>query len=71
MRTPAEFYRPLAIGAPDPFRDLPFALERNIHFFPPHVEKVPAMAAQVDVLLGNLEDAIPSDSKEAARSGFI
>jgi malyl-CoA/(S)-citramalyl-CoA lyase len=46
-----------------------------IHFFPPHIEKirarVPEMAAQVDVLLGNLEDAIPADAKEAARAGFI
>jgi malyl-CoA/(S)-citramalyl-CoA lyase len=29
------------------------------------------MAKQVDVLLGNLEDAIPADAKEAARAGFI
>jgi malyl-CoA/(S)-citramalyl-CoA lyase len=29
------------------------------------------MARQVDVLLGNLEDAIPADAKEAARAGFI
>jgi malyl-CoA/(S)-citramalyl-CoA lyase len=46
-----------------------------IHFFPPHVEKlrakVPAMVKEVDVILGNLEDAIPADSKEAAREGFI
>jgi malyl-CoA/(S)-citramalyl-CoA lyase len=46
-----------------------------IHFFPPHVEKmrakVPDMVSQVDVLLGNLEDAIPIDAKEAARAGFI
>ena len=27
--------------------------------------------AQVDVVLGNLEDAIPADAKEAARAGFI
>jgi malyl-CoA/(S)-citramalyl-CoA lyase len=46
-----------------------------IHFFSPHVEKhracVPEMGKQVDVLLGNLEDAIPADAKEAARAGFI
>jgi len=29
------------------------------------------MARQVDVLLGNLEDAIPADAKEEARRGFI
>src|SRR6266849_1755792 len=46
-----------------------------IHFVPPQVEKlrakVPELVGQVDVLLGNLEDAIPADAKEAARRGFI
>jgi malyl-CoA/(S)-citramalyl-CoA lyase len=46
-----------------------------IHFVPPHIEKVrakvPELVSQVDVVLGNLEDAIPADAKEAARSGFI
>jgi malyl-CoA/(S)-citramalyl-CoA lyase len=46
-----------------------------IHFVPPHIEKVtakvPELARQVDVVLGNLEDAIPADAKAAARSGFI
>jgi malyl-CoA/(S)-citramalyl-CoA lyase len=32
---------------------------------------VPELARQVDVVLGNLEDAIPADAKEAARAGFI
>ncbi|MCP3869246.1 MAG: CoA ester lyase [Gammaproteobacteria bacterium] len=75
MKTPADFYTPLAIGAPDPIRELPVALERTIHFLPPHIEKMRAKAGQiaknVDVLLGNLEDAIPLEAKEAARKGFI
>ncbi len=75
MKTPADFYKPLAIGAPDPIRELPIALERTIHFLPPHIEKMRAKAGEtakkVDVLLGNLEDAIPIEAKEAARSGFI
>jgi malyl-CoA/(S)-citramalyl-CoA lyase len=75
MKTPRSFYKPLAIGAPAPLRELPVRLERMIHFVPPHLEKVrdkvPAMAAGVDVILGNLEDAIPADAKEAAREGFI
>ena len=75
MKTPSAFYKPLAIGAPEPVRELPLALERTIHFFPPHIEKVrnkvPAMVPQVDVLLGNLEDAIPVEAKQAARQGFI
>ncbi|GAB4138177.1 MAG: CoA ester lyase [Sphingomonadales bacterium] len=75
MKLPRDFYQPLAIGAPAPFREPPVRLERMIHFFPPHLAKVrakvPELVAQVDVLLGNLEDAIPSDAKEAARAGLI
>jgi malyl-CoA/(S)-citramalyl-CoA lyase len=32
---------------------------------------VPQLAREVDVVLGNLEDAIPADAKKAARDGFI
>jgi malyl-CoA/(S)-citramalyl-CoA lyase len=75
MKLPRDFYKPLAAGAPAPFRELPVRLERMIHFVPPHVEKmrakVPDLIKQVDVVLGNLEDAIPVDAKEAARQGFI
>ncbi|WP_293798578.1 CoA ester lyase [uncultured Bosea sp.] len=74
-RTPRQFFRPLAIGAPEPFRELPLRLERMIHFVPPHLEKVRAkvgeLAGQVDIVLGNLEDAIPVEAKQAARDGFI
>lgn len=75
IKPPKKFFEPLAIGAPQPYREVPVALERMIHFFPPHMEKMraklPEMIAQVDVILGNLEDAIPADAKEAARKGFI
>src|SRR5271155_2250903 len=75
MKLPRNFFKPLAIGAPAPLRELPLRLERMIHFVPPHIEKVrakvPELVAQVDVVLGNLEDAIPADAKEAARGGFI
>jgi malyl-CoA/(S)-citramalyl-CoA lyase len=75
MKPPRQFFQPLAIGAPAPLRELPVRLERMIHFVPPHVEKVrakvPELAKQVDVVLGNLEDAIPVEAKEAARRGFI
>jgi malyl-CoA/(S)-citramalyl-CoA lyase len=75
MKLPRNFYQPLAIGAPEPWREPPLRLERMIHFVPPHVEKlrakVPELVGQVDVLLGNLEDAIAADAKEAARRGFI
>jgi malyl-CoA/(S)-citramalyl-CoA lyase len=75
MKLPRNFFKPLAIGAPAPLRELPVRLERMIHFVPPHIEKirlkVPDLIDQVDVVLGNLEDAIPADAKEAARAGFI
>jgi len=75
MKLPRNFYKPLAIGAPAPLRELPVRLERMIHFVPPHVEKMRAkvgeLVAQVDVVLGNLEDAVPADAKLAARAGFI
>src|SRR5437868_2757291 len=75
MKLPRNFFKPLAIGAPTPLRELPVKLERMIHFVPPHIEKlrakVPELIAEVDVVLGNLEDAIPADAKKAARAGFI
>jgi malyl-CoA/(S)-citramalyl-CoA lyase len=75
VKLPQNFFQPLAIGAPAPLHELPVKLERMIHFVPPHIEKlrakVPELVAQVDVVLGNLEDAIPVDAKDAARAGFI
>jgi malyl-CoA/(S)-citramalyl-CoA lyase len=75
MKLPRNFFKPLAAGAPAPLRDLPVRLERMIHFVPPHIEKVtakvPQLVREVDVVLGNLEDAIPADAKTAARQGFI
>src|SRR5712691_9997844 len=75
MKLPRNFFKPLAIGAPAPLRELSVKLERMIHFVPPQIEKlrakVPELIKQVDVVLGNLEDAIPADSKAAARAGFI
>jgi len=75
MRSPKDFFRPLALGAPDPAREIPFRPSRMIHFFDPGNEKmaakVPEIAPQVDVLLGNLEDAIQANRKEAARAGLV
>ena len=46
-----------------------------VHFFDPSNEKmaakIPAMVGTVDVLLGNLEDAVKADRKEAARAGLV
>ncbi len=75
MRSAKDFFKPLAVGAPEPVREIPFRPSRMIHFFPPHLEKVtaklPGIAPKVDVLLGNLEDAIPMDAKEDARAGLV
>ena len=75
MRNPRSHFAPLAIGAPDPVREIPVTPSRMIHFFDPSSEKMlarlPDMAASADILLGNLEDAIPADRKEAARAGLV
>ena len=75
MRSAKDFFKPLAIGAPEPLREIPFRPSRVIHFFPPQLEKVvaklPDVVPTVDIILGNLEDAIPMADKEAARRGFI
>jgi malyl-CoA/(S)-citramalyl-CoA lyase len=75
MRNPRDFFKPLALGAPEPLREIPFRPSRMIHFFDPSnpkmAAKVPDIAKQVDVMLGNLEDAIASDKKIEAREGFI
>ena len=75
MKSPRDFFKPLAAGAPDPVHQIPFPPSRMIHFFDPSNEKmrakVPDMAAKADILLGNLEDAIAADNKEAARAGLV
>ena len=75
MRSPRDFFRPLAVGAPAPLREVPWRASRMIHFFDPSnprmLAKLPDLAPQVDVLLGNLEDAVPAASKEAARAGLV
>ena len=75
VRSPKDFFRPLAVGAPAPLREVPWRPSRMIHFFDPSnarmVAKLPGLAAQVDVLLGNLEDAVPAAAKEPARAGLV
>lgn len=75
MRSPKDFFTPLAVGAPTPLREIPARPSRAIHFFDPSnakmAAKVPAMVGTVDVLLGNLEDAVKADNKEAARQGLV
>ena len=75
MRSARDFFTPLAVGAPAPVGEIPFRPSRVIHFFPPHIDKVvaklPEVVPTVDILLGNLEDAIPVADKEAARAGMV
>ena len=75
MRSPKDFFAPLAVGAPDPVREIPVMPSRMIHFFDPGNEKMtaklPDLANKVDVLLGNLEDAVRADRKVAARRGLV
>ena len=75
MRSPKDFFAPLALGAPAPLREIPVTPTRVIHFFDPGNEKMaaktPDIAKKVDVLLGNLEDAVRADRKEAARAGLV
>jgi malyl-CoA/(S)-citramalyl-CoA lyase len=75
MRNPRDFAKPLAVGAPDPPLEIPVTPARMIHFFDPSNEKIvgklPDLATKADVLLGNLEDAIAVENKEAARAGLV
>jgi malyl-CoA/(S)-citramalyl-CoA lyase len=75
MRNPRDFTQPLAVGAPEPMAEIPFKPSRMIHFLDfsneKMVAKAPDIAGQTDILLGNLEDAVPVDRKEAAREGLV
>ena len=75
MQSPRNFFKPKAIGAPHPPREIPVRPSRMIHFFDPGnprmAAKVPEIVPQVDVLLGNFEDAIPTDRKIEAREGLV
>jgi malyl-CoA/(S)-citramalyl-CoA lyase len=75
MRSPRDFMKPLAVGAPAPVAEVPIKPSRMIHFFDPSNEKMaaklPDIARKTDILLGNLEDAVAVDRKEAAREGLV
>jgi malyl-CoA/(S)-citramalyl-CoA lyase len=75
MRNPRDFFKPLAIGAPQPVREIPIRPSRMIHFFDPSnpkmLAKLPDIARSADILLGNLEDAVAADKKIDAREGLV
>src|SRR6478609_7742650 len=61
MRSPKDFFRPLAVGAPEPLREIPFRPSRVIHFFPPSNPKMVAKVPEI----------APASDKEAARAGLV
>ncbi len=75
VKSPKDFFKPLAVGAPTPLREVPFRPSRMIHFFAPSndkmVAKLPGLVATVDVLLANLEDGVAAADKGAARAGLV
>jgi malyl-CoA/(S)-citramalyl-CoA lyase len=75
VRSPKDFFKPLAVGAPAPVREIPVRPSRMIHFFPASNEKMrnklPDMVRTTDVLLANLEDGVPATDKAAARAGLV
>jgi malyl-CoA/(S)-citramalyl-CoA lyase len=75
VRSAKDFFKPLAVGAPEPVREIPFRPSRMIHFFPPSNDKMVAklgdIVPTVDIILGNLEDGVPASDKEAARAGLV
>jgi malyl-CoA/(S)-citramalyl-CoA lyase len=75
MRSPKDFFRPLAVGAPEPLRDIPFRpfTDDSTSSRPPPdkmVAKLPDIAARADVVLGNLEDAIPASRRRTPGPGW-
>jgi malyl-CoA/(S)-citramalyl-CoA lyase len=67
MRSPRDFFRPLALGAPQPLHDIPVRPSRMIHFFDPSnpkmVEKAPGIAKRVDIQQRGRAGGFHSDSQ--------
>src|SRR3954452_8170874 len=75
MRSPRDFFKPLAIDAPEPVREIPFPPSRMIHFLDFSNEKMAAkdrdIAPTFDILLDTHADAVLLDRKVAAREGLL
>ena len=73
MKLSVHFYKPLAIGAPQPLRELPVRPERMIHFFPPHIDKIrekyPKRQSRLTCCANWRRDS--RRREEAARTSFI
>ena len=73
MRDPRAFLKPLAMGAPDPLREIPVTPSRMIHFLDfsneKMVAKAPDIAEKVDILLATSKTPCPSSaSRPRARA---
>ena len=76
MRSAKDFFRPLAVGAPEPVREIPARPSRVIHFFPA-VERQDGRqgarhrAHRRHPAAPTSRTACPSSDKEAARAGLV
>jgi hypothetical protein len=67
MRDPKDFFRPLAVGAPEPVREILFRPSRMIHFFDPSNENMAATTTATCRPRGSTRR--PSRSSEAHLEG--
>ena len=67
MQNPRDFFHPLAIGAPEPLREIPVKPSRMIHFLDFSNEKMAAKAPDIakttDILLGQPRGRHPGGSQ--------
>ncbi len=75
VRPPRDFFRPLAVGAPAPVREIPFRPSRMIHFLPPSnpkmVAKVPRSPRPSTCCWPTSKTASRPSEKEAAHAGLV
>jgi malyl-CoA/(S)-citramalyl-CoA lyase len=73
MRSPGDFFKPLAVEAPEPLRDIPFKPSRMIHFLDLSNEKMaakaPEIASATDILLGISRTPCPSTARRRRPRG--
>ena len=69
MRSPRSFFAPLALGAPEPLREIPVKPSRMIHFLDFSNEKMVAKAADIATKTLLSGETIASASASRARSG--
>ena len=58
MRNPRDFFKPLAVEAPEPLREIPFPPSRMIHFLDFSNEKMAAKAPEIATKTGLRETQV-------------